>query len=81
MTFTKRQDTVNWKSKHQTPLCGELALEEAIYFHETDNRMKECINDDLKSCQCEIPTPTGSLSTPIWRINEPGDLCRNDMGK
>jgi hypothetical protein len=30
MTFRKREDTGNWKRKHYTALCGELAWEEAM---------------------------------------------------
>jgi hypothetical protein len=30
MALRKREDTVNWKSKHYISLAGELALEETL---------------------------------------------------
>jgi len=30
MTIRKRENTGNWKRKHQFALCGELALEETM---------------------------------------------------
>jgi len=30
VTLMKWEDTGNWKRKHRTALCGELALEEAM---------------------------------------------------